>query len=120
MGFFYKKCEVCENKIKKCNSMKEYIFGSVEVNCNNCQTKYKPRAGVLLSIIYFLYIWYIMPFINILFIVYALDNFIPVSFGFEIWFIAIFFILFKLALIDRFLAFKSRYTKRLEMLKFKK
>jgi len=31
-----------------------------------------------------------MPFINILFIVYALDNFIPISFGFEIWFIAIF------------------------------
>jgi hypothetical protein len=90
MGFFYKKCEVCGNKIKKCNSIKEYIFGNVEVNCNNCQTKYKPRAGGLLSIIYFLYIWYVMPFINILFIVYALDNFIPISFGFEIWFIAIF------------------------------
>ena len=53
MGFFYKKCEVCGNKIKKCNSIKEYIFGNVEVNCNNCQTKYKPRAGGLLSIIIF-------------------------------------------------------------------
>ena len=69
MGFFYKKCEVCGNKIKKCNSMKEYIFGSVEVNCNNCQTKYKPRAG---EVCFLLYIFYIFGILCLLLIFYLL------------------------------------------------
>lgn len=40
MGFFYKKCEVCGNKIKKCNSISDYIFGTISARCSKCGIVY--------------------------------------------------------------------------------
>lgn len=39
MGFFYKKCEVYGNKMKKCNSISDYTFGIICARCSKCGSK---------------------------------------------------------------------------------
>jgi hypothetical protein len=86
MGFFYKKCEVCGNKIKKCNSMKEYVFGSWGFVCNKCNTNY--GINYFIAIFLSLCVLYLLP-IHIFLIVTVIDYISPISFGGEIWLIAI-------------------------------
>ena len=44
MGFFYKKCEVCGNKM---SILKISLKNSTALECKNCRTKYQAKETVL-------------------------------------------------------------------------
>ena len=97
MGFFYKRYEICGNKIKKCNSISDYIFGTMCARCNKCGLVH----GIS-PVWMFILEWFVESifWLHIILIVLAIDYIFPAEFGLEIWIIAtaIFFILLRLFL----------------------
>lgn len=53
MGFFYKRCEVCGNKM---SILKISLKNSTPLECKNCRTKYQAKETVLYRAINFLLI----------------------------------------------------------------
>ncbi|WP_304341901.1 hypothetical protein [Campylobacter ureolyticus] len=53
MGFFYKRCEVCGNKM---SILKIFFKNSTTLECKNCRTKYQAKETVLYRAINFLLI----------------------------------------------------------------
>lgn len=51
MGFFYKKCEVCGNKM---SILKISLKNSTALECKNCKTKYQAKETVLYTAVNFL------------------------------------------------------------------
>ena len=51
MGFFYKKCEVCGNKM---SILKIFLKNSTTLECKNCKTKYQAKETVLYTAVNFL------------------------------------------------------------------
>ncbi len=52
MGFFYKKCEVCGNKM---NIFKIFLKDFTTLECKNCRTKYQAKETELYTTINFLF-----------------------------------------------------------------
>lgn len=51
MGFFYKRCEVCGNKM---SILKISLKNSTPLECKNCKTKYQAKETVLYRAVNFL------------------------------------------------------------------
>ena len=51
MGFFYKKCEVCGNKM---SILKISLKNSTALECKNCKTKYQTKETELYTTVNFL------------------------------------------------------------------
>ena len=51
MVFFYKKCEVCGNKM---SILKISLKNSTALECKNCKTKYQAKETVLYTAVNFL------------------------------------------------------------------
>ncbi|MCZ6169199.1 hypothetical protein [Campylobacter ureolyticus] len=110
MGFFYKECEVCRNKIKKCSSISDYIFGTICARCS----KYCGLVHGISPACMFILEWFVgsIFWLHIILIVLAIDYIFPAEFGLEIWIIAtvIFFILLRLFLgLIYWVPYKTRY-----------
>lgn len=89
MSLFYKKCDVCNNKIKKMNSIWD-IFdlksGRI-LKCENCETEYNTLK--IIQLIGKLYNFLIVWTLSILLIVRFLDSF-NLNLGIEVWFYVVF------------------------------
>lgn len=51
MGFFYKRCEVCGNKM---SILKIFFKNPTTLECKNCRTKYQAKETRLYTVINFL------------------------------------------------------------------
>ena len=83
MGFFYKKCEVCGNKINKFKAINLYGFAS-EIECKNCKTEYVKKENFLYNFFYsaVLDIGVLMSlFFGFNFSIYIDDNFLHLNDG---------------------------------------
>ena len=109
MGFLYKRCEICGNKIKKCNSISDYIFGTICARCSKCGLVHGISPAWM-----FILEWFVgsVFWLYIILIVLAIDYIFPAKFGLEIWIIAtaIFFLLLRLFLgLIYWVPYKTKY-----------
>ncbi|MCZ6134118.1 hypothetical protein [Campylobacter ureolyticus] len=115
MVFFYKKCEVCGNKM---SILKIFFKNSTTLECKNCRTKYQAKETVLYRAINFLLIDDLLGAFIILFLsayttvyidseIYKLDTGLFFVLMVFLWLIFCFiFLFFYFLIISNFIKFE--------------
>lgn len=115
MGFFYKRCEVCGNKM---SILKIFFKNSTTLECKNCRTKYQAKETVLYRAINFLLIDDLLGAFIILFLsayttvyidseIYKLDTGLFFVLMVFLWLIFCFiFLFFYFLIISNFIKFE--------------
>ncbi|EPH08056.1 hypothetical protein HMPREF9309_01311 [Campylobacter ureolyticus ACS-301-V-Sch3b] len=82
MGFFYKKCEVCGNKM---SILKIFLKNPTTLECKNCKTKYQAKETGLYTAINFLLenlgVFIILFFIRLYYLFILIVKFINLMLG---------------------------------------